>query len=100
MEYIAIRFVAEELGTSKDQTLRSVKKSADKLGWQPEYRKRNAVYLSHAGADTLIENYEPRNFRRNETDNTAAKKGFDYFLLSSFTLKTCQIGSKLDTRIT
>lgn len=56
---VPIKEVAGELKVGKDYALRLIKRRAESLGLKPHYGKRNAVSLSRADADRLIEAYRP-----------------------------------------
>jgi hypothetical protein len=59
MDMVPIKQIAGELKVGKDYALRLIKRRAQSLGLKPHYGKRNAVSLSRADADRLIEDYKP-----------------------------------------
>ena len=59
MDMVPIKEIAGELKVGKDYALRLIKRRAESLGLKPHYGKRNAVSLSRADADRLIEDYTP-----------------------------------------
>src|SRR5712692_4284276 len=59
MDVVPIKEIARELKVGKDYALRLIKRRAERLGLKPHYGKRNAVSLSRADADRLIEDYRP-----------------------------------------
>lgn len=81
MEKISIKKFAEELGINKDYALRLVKKRGENLGIKPHYGKRNAVYISRADADLLINDYEPRRSRTASIGGAERIEGFGYFYI-------------------
>src|SRR2546427_1145326 len=70
MDMVSVRQVAAELDIGKDYALRLIKRRAQSLGLKPHYGKRNAVSLSRADADRLIEDYRPVRLFRADAKST------------------------------
>ena len=78
MDMVSIKEIAEELKVGKDYALRLIKRRAESLGLKPHYGKRNAVSLSRADADRLIEDYRP--MRPFLSDAKSAPRGYFYII--------------------